>query len=186
MHFLIAKLFQDIRSEDKKISEDAAIDLSVILEMHAWNLSKEQRESRYDSLVTHQELFNLELDDSSLMEIVKFMQSEIENGNWLKSSLLSSMGRASARIGLIPLIETIENEIERFNENELYQALIALERIMFWDESLSIQEVRDIFNKTNLLEEIAAKLLSLMPILHSGLESTTARLLSRLILLRQH
>jgi hypothetical protein len=182
MKRIIDELFKKAKSQDKKISSNAVTALSFILEIHAWNIPKEDRMSRY-SLFVPQEVVEAELDESEQAEVVKFLSDEIENGSELTAGLLFAMGQSSAKVGLLPLIHIIEQCLEKFNQNEVYQALVALERIMFFDESIPLESLRQIIAETNLLNVISAKILSLQVISHSGLQSTSLRLLARLILL---
>jgi hypothetical protein len=182
MKRIIDELFKKVKSQDKKISSNAVTALSFILEIHAWNIPKEDRMSRY-SLFVPQEVVEAELDESEQAEVVKFLSDEIENGSELTAGLLFAMGQSSAKVGLLPLIHIIEQCLEKFNQNEVYQALVALERIMFFDESIPLESLRQIIAETNLLNVISAKILSLQVISHSGLQSTSLRLLARLILL---
>jgi hypothetical protein len=182
MKRIIDELFKKAKSQDKKVSSNAITDLSFILEIHAWNLPKEDRMSRY-SLLVSQEVIEAELDESEQAEVVKFLSDEIENGSEFTAGLLFAMGQSSAKVGLLPLIHIIEQCLDKFNQNEVYQALVALERIMFFDESISLEYLRQIIAGTNLLNVISAKILSLQVISHSDLKSTSLRLLARLILL---
>ena len=182
MNRIIDELFNKAKSQDKKISSNAVTALSFILEIHAWNIPKEDRMSRY-SLFVPQEVVEAELDESEQAEVVKFLSDEIENGSELTAGLLFAMGQSSAKVGLLPLIHIIEQCLDKFNQNEVYQALVALERIMFFDESIPLESLRQIIAGTNLLNVISAKILSLQAISHSGLQSTSLRLLARLILL---
>ena len=182
MKRIIDELFKKAKSQDKKISSNAVTALSFILEIHAWNIPKEDRMSRY-SLFVPQEVVEAELDESEQAEVVKFLSDEIENGSELTAGLLFAMGQSPAKVGLLPLIHIIEQCLDKFNQNEVYQALIALERIMFFDESIPLEDLRRIIAGTNLLNVISAKILSLQVISHSGLQSTSLRLLARLILL---
>jgi hypothetical protein len=182
MKRIIDELFKKAKSQDKKISSNAVTALSFILEIHAWNIPKEDRMSRY-SLFVPQEVVEAELDESEQAEVVKFLSDEIENGSEFTAGLLFAMGQSSAKVGLLPLIHIIEQCLEKFNQNEVYQALVALERIMFFNESIPLESLRQILAGTNLLNVISAKILSLQVISHSGLQSTSLRLLARLILL---
>jgi len=182
MKRIIDELFKKVKSQDKKISSNAVTALSFILEIHAWNIPKEDRMSRY-SLFVPQEVVEAELDESEQAEVVKFISDEIENGSEFTAGLLFAMGQSSAKVGLLPLIHIIEQCLDKFNQNEVYQALVALERIMFFDESISLENLRQIFAGTNLLNVISAKILSLQVISHPDLKSTSLRLLARLILL---
>jgi hypothetical protein len=182
MNRIIDELFKKVKSQDKKISSNAVTALSFILEIHAWNIPKEDRMSRY-SLFVPQEVVEAELDESEQAEVVKFLSDEIENGSEFTAGLLFAMGQSSAKVGLLPLIHIIEQCLDKFNQNEVYQALVALERIMFFDESIPLEDLRQIIAGTNLLKVISAKILSLQVISHSGLQSTSLRLLASLILL---
>lgn len=182
MKRIIDELFKKAKSPDKKVGSDAVTALSCILEMHAWNLPKDDRMSRF-SLLVPQEVIEADLDESEQLEVVKFLSNEIENGSELTAGLLFAMGQSSAKVGLLPLIHIIEQCLDKFNQNEVYQALVALERIMFFDESISLEYLRQIIAGTNLLNVISAKILSLQVISHSDLKSTSLRLLARLILL---
>jgi hypothetical protein len=182
MKRIIDELFKKAKSQDKKISSNAVTALSFILEIHAWNIPKEDRMSRY-SLFVPQEVVEAELDESEQAEVVKFLSDEIENGSELTAGLLFAMGQSSAKVGLLPLIHIIEQCLDKFNQNEVYQALVALERIMFFDESIPLESLRQILAETNLLNVISAKILSLQVISHPDLQSTSLRLLASLILL---
>ena len=182
MNRIIDELFNKVKSQDKKISSNAVTALSFILEIHAWNIPKEDRMSRY-SLFVPQEVVEAELDESEQAEVVKFISDEIENGSELTAGLLFAMGQSPAKVGLLPLIHIIERYLDKFNQDEVYQALVALERIMFFKKSIPLEDLRQIIAETNLLNVISAKILSLQVISHPDLESTSLRLLASLILL---
>ena len=171
MNTIIDTLFERIRAKEEKVRYDAALDLSCILEMHNFNFSKNSKINRYESLVS-KEIIKLKLDDKELKRIVEFFENEINNGN-----------RLSSNIGLKPLLSAIDNNWQDFDENEFYQALISLERMLFWSEGLSLEEEKEIMSGTGLLTKISEKILSLQPISHVDLESTASRFLARLILL---
>ena len=111
MNLLIDELFKKARSNDENVSSNAITDLSFALEMHAWRLSKDDKISRYDSLVS-QEVIELDIDESSQAEIVNFLRDEVENGSKLTTNLLFAMGLASAKLGLLPLIDIMEKHLD--------------------------------------------------------------------------
>lgn len=182
MNHLIYELFEKTKSEEEKVSSNAVTDLCCILEMKSWHMSKDTRISRFGGLVS-QAVIDIEIDEDDEVEIVKKLHNEIVSGNKLTYSMLFALGKASCKVGLKPLIDIIEQHLDRFNENEVYQALISLERLLFFNESLSLKEERDIIAKTNLLSLISMKILLFQPISHSDLTSTSLRLLARMILL---
>ena len=182
MNTIIDKLFERVRSKEERerVRYDAVTDLAFILEMDDWNLSKDARMSRYESLVS-KEIIELELDESELKRIVEFFEHEINNGSFY---ILSAMGKAYSKIGLIPLLNVINNNLHKLNESDFNQALIALENMLFWSEGLSLEEEKEIMSETGFLSKISEKILSLQPISsHVDLESTASRFLARLILL---
>ncbi len=54
---------------------------------------------------------------------------------------------------------------------------------MLFDETMSYEEARGIISKTNLLNILCKKILTLEPILHSNLSDTFGRFITRIILL---
>lgn len=44
------------------------------------------------------------------------------------------MGQASCQVGFEPLVDVIIKHLDEFGENEVYQAIISLERLIFFDE----------------------------------------------------
>lgn len=182
MNYLVYQLFDKAKSENEKVSNNAVTDLCCILEMNTWNLPKDKSLSKYGGLVS-QDVIELEINKHDEVEIVEFIHNEIVNGNKLTSNLLFAMGQASCEVAIMPLIDVIKKHLDRFDENEVYQAFISLERLLFFNESLSPEEEREIISNTKLLSVISRKILSFEPISHSDLESTSLRLLARIILL---
>ncbi len=182
MNTIIDKLFERTRSKEERVRYDAVTDLSFILEIDAWNLSQDARMNRYESLVS-KEIIELELDKKELKRIVDFFEHEINTGSRLSSNMLFAMGKASSNIGLKPLLSAIDKNWQDFDENEFYQALISLERMLFCNESLSKEEEKKIMSETGFISKISEKILLLQPISHVDLESTASRFLARLILL---
>lgn len=182
MNHLVYELFKKAKSEDEEVSSNAVTDLSFILEMNSWRLSKDQRMSRYGVLVS-QDVIEIEIDEHDEAEIVEFLHDQIEKGHKFTSGMLFAIGQATCKVGLRPLIYLLEQHLDRFNENEFYQALVSLERLLFFKDTLSLEEEREILAKTNLLLLISKKILSFQPISRCDLESTSLRLLASLILL---
>lgn len=133
MNSIVNELFIQIQSNEAS----AVTEISFVLEMHAWGLSNNARVSRYESLV-RRELIDFNLGRSSIMEIVDFLKNEIQSKNPLTYGLLFAIGKTSCDIGILPLLDIFESRLIDFNENELYQALVSLESLIFFDESLPI------------------------------------------------
>ena len=180
MNSVIKDLLTKILSDNTKISDNAIIDISVIIEMHTWHLSAEERQIRFGSLVS-QNILNIYINETDETEIVKFLVNAIGNSSGITSSLLSIIGHANAKVALLPLTETIEKYFEKFDQDEIYQCLVALERLLFFDESLLLPEKLKIVQNKNIGKIISRKILSLQPISHVDLESTSLRLLAMLI-----
>lgn len=182
MNHLIHELFVKIKSDDKHIRGNAITDISFVLEMNSWQLPLEERMSKYDIYI-EQELININLSQSEEAEIVEFLQREIINLNKSTSSLLFTIGKASSKTALIPLLDIIQNYSCDFDENDFYQALVSLERLLFWDDyGLSDEEKRNIISQTNPTPIIEGKLALDNPSLpySSGLRDTAERLLDGL------
>lgn len=182
MNPLVIKIFDRVHSEDEEVRSYAVTDLSFLLEMYQWNLSKEARRNRYEDLVT-EDIIELELDETELQEIVEFLKREIEKGEEdreLSSCMLFAMGKAPSSVGIKPLLEVVQNKLDSFNENELYQALIALERQFPFEDDPNVDEKKRIFSEAKITKRISNKIVSLQPIRHSGLESTALRFLTAL------
>ena len=158
MDNLIYQIFEKTKSKDEKVSSNAVTDLCCILEINSWHMSEDMRASRFGGLVS-QAVIDVEIDEHHEVEIVNFLYSEIVNGNKLISSMLFTLGQASSKTALRPLINIIEQRLDKFTENEFYQALVSLERLLFFDESLSLEEEKNIIAKTNLLSLISMKIL---------------------------
>lgn len=182
MKSIVRKLLDNIESEDKTLSENSVTEISFLLEMHSWNLTRDDRSSRYGSL-TSQNLIEIEIDEDEQLEIVCFLRDAIAVDNDLNSGLIFAMGQSPAKLGLIPAIQVTERYLAQFGEDEFYQVLVSLERLLFFDESLSLEEKSIIIRQSSLLKLIAQKVLSLQPILHSSLGSTALRFLSSLLIL---
>ncbi len=163
MNHLINELFVNIKSDDEGVRSNAITDISFILEINSWQLPLDKRMSKYESLIK-QELININLTKSEEAEIVEFLQREITDSNKSTSSLLFTIGKASSKTGLIPLLDIIQNYSSEFNTNESYQALVSLERLLFWDDNgidnygLSDEEKRNIISQTNPTPFIESKL----------------------------
>lgn len=163
MNHLINELFVNIKSDDEGVRSNAITDISFILEINSWQLPLDKRMSKYESLIK-QELININLTKSEEAEIVEFLQREITDSNKSTSSLLFTIGKASSKTGLIPLLDIIQNSSSEFNTNESYQALVSLERLLFWDDNgidnygLSDEEKRNIISQTNPTPFIESKL----------------------------
>jgi len=135
MNTIVSKLLEKVNSNEERVREDAVTDISFLLEMHAWNLSKDDKINRYESLVK-KEIIELELNNNELKEIVNFLKQQIESNSDLSSSMLCAIGESSSHIGLEPLLDIINSNLSSFEENEFYQLLIALEKLVFFDESV--------------------------------------------------
>lgn len=162
MNYLMNELFTNIKSDDEHIRSNAITDISFILEINSWQLPLDNRMSRYNRLVK-EELININLTESEEAEIVEFLQREITDSNKSTSSLSSllfTIGKASSKIALLPLLDIIQNYSSEFNANESYQALVSLERLLFWDShGLSNEEKSNIISKTNPTPFIESKLI---------------------------
>jgi|GEM_PF-4258113 len=183
MNNLINQLFIRAKSEDQKVSSDAITALCCILEIKSWNLSKNKRYGRYSTYLSA-DIIELEIiDEQDEIAIIEFLCTEVLKDNQCKSSILFAIGKATCKVALRPLIDKIEKQIDRFSENEVYQAFVSLERLLFFDESLPAKDAKEIIKQTNLIKVISIKILSCKISLHSDLESTSLRLLARLNLL---
>ena len=184
MNHLINELFVNIKSDDERVRSNAVTDISFILEINSWQLPLDERLSRYDSLIK-QELITINLTESEEAEIVEFLKREITDSNRTKSSLLFTIGKSSSKIGLLALLDIIENYSSEFNPNESYQALVSLERILFWNNyGLSNQEKRNLITEINPTPFIESKLAWALNNSHSphstGLQYTAEGLLDGL------
>ncbi len=129
---IINELFDRIKFNKDQVGDNAVTDLSFVLEMHAWHLSKEAKISRYESLV-HQKLIDLDLDENTIKEVLDFLKGEIKNKSHLTPGLLFAMGQTSCDVGILPLTNVLESSLMDFGENEFYQALVSLEKLIFFD-----------------------------------------------------
>jgi hypothetical protein len=183
MNYLIHKVLAEIKSSNEDIRSNAITNISLILEMNSWKFPLERRMSKYDRLIK-QELMNINLTESEETKIVDFLQTEVVNCNKSTHNLLFAIGKASSKAGLIPLLDIIQNNSCNFDENDSYQALIALERLLFWDEELSAEDKKNIIYQNNPKPFIEAKLaLGLdnpSSPYSSGLQDTAKRLLDGL------
>lgn len=182
MNHLIHEFLQQVCTADEKTSSNAITHLSYILEMNSWKLSYDERIDRFGGVIA-QELIKLQIDQSDEVEIIEALTSRIVPGNKLASALLFAIGQGSASVALRPLIKVIERQLANFSENEFYQALTSLERLLFFNEALSFEQKKEVISKTGLLTATARKLLTSEPLTHSDLESLALRLISRVILL---
>ncbi|MBD2593639.1 hypothetical protein H6G74_04755 [Nostoc spongiaeforme FACHB-130] len=189
MNHLINELFKKIKSDDERIRSNAITDISLVLEMNSWQLPLEKRMSRYRILIK-EELININLSQSEEAEIIEFLQKEITEFNKSTYSLLFTIGQASSSTGLAPLLDIIKNYSGGFNANESYQALVSLERLLFWDDNgindyqLSDEKKRNLIYQSNPIPFIKSKLvwaLNNSNSAHSsGLYDTAKRLLDAL------
>jgi hypothetical protein len=181
MHPIIQQIIKTVKSQEKQSRQDAITYLSCILEAHAWNLTLEEKKSRFGSYVP-EEVLEVEPDTQTLSEIIKFLKETIVDGHEQTSEILFAIGKAPAQLGLLPMIQIFAQCINGFNENEFYQGLIALERLAYFDESLSPSQVMKTLDQQKMAEHIAIKVLSLGAILHPDLEGTALRVLARVTL----
>lgn len=186
MKSLIYKTFQKCKSKNDRERNNSVTDLCFILEMRTWNLSEDERINRYGELAD-QKIIKLKINELDESEIVKFISQEIferkANNDSLTISLLFTLGQASDKIALKPLTNIIKQLLKDFDENETYHSLISLEKLLFFNENLSLSSKKETIDMTNLLTDISRKILLLQPISHNDLESTSLRLLARLVLL---
>ncbi|MEH2292110.1 hypothetical protein [Nostoc sp.] len=189
MNHLINEIFVNIKSDDEHICSNAITDISFILEIYSWQLPQDKRRSRYESLIK-QELIDINLTENEESEIVEFLQRQIIDSNKFTSSLLFTIGKTSSKTGLVPLLDIIQNYSSEFDTNESYQALVSLERLLFWDDNgienfgLSDEQKRNIISQTNPTPFIESKLAWALNNSHSpyssGLQYTAERLLDGL------
>ncbi|MEM1171977.1 MAG: hypothetical protein AAGJ08_23580 [Cyanobacteria bacterium P01_H01_bin.35] len=181
MNEKVLELIEQMKSCDETVRRNAITDIGFILEMYSLKLSRDGRFEQFEGMLSP-DLIELFLDEDELSEIVVCLQKEIEARNKKTGSLASAIGYTSAKTGLLPLATAIKNGINNFNLGDLNQALIALEKLLFFDESLSDAEKRDIVLKNELMSKISAKILSETPISDDYLLKTYTRLISRLVL----
>ena len=181
MNKKVLELIEKLKSCDDKVRRNAITDIGFILEMYFLKLSRDERFEQFEGMLSP-DLIELFLDETELSEIVAYLQEEIEAKNKDTGSLASVIGRTSAQTGLLPLATAIKNSIENLNLDELNQGLIALEKLLFFDDSLSNTEKKDIVLKNELISKIATKILSETPVSHDYLLKTYTRLISRLVL----
>ncbi len=182
MNAKIAELMEQIQSCDEISRRNAITDIGLILEMHSWKLSRNERFDNYEDLLSS-DLIELSLNEADIFEITTCLQEKIEEKNKDSGSLVSAIGYASARSGLLPLVKSLKSSIRNFDLDNFNQALISLERILFFEDSLSHSEKKDIILNNELMNEIAKKMLSEIPISHIFLTNTYIRVMSRLVLL---
>ncbi len=178
MHPIIQQLIEAIKSQERQTRQDAITCLSYILEAQAWNLTLEEKKSRFGSYVP-EKILEVEPDVKTLSEIIEFLKETIANGHEQTSEILFAIGKAPAQLGLLPMVQFLTQRINELSENEFYQALVALERLAYFDESLSPSQAMKILDQQKLAEHIATKVLSLGAISHADLEGTALRVLSR-------
>ena len=182
MNPIIKNLFRTVELAEEQNSADAINALCCLLEKTSWNLSLEDSQSKYETYIP-QEVIELEIEQQEEEQIVSFFQEQISKNHRYSPSILFSMGKASYRIAFKPLVNTIKQNLDRFEENEVYQAIISLERILFFDEDVNYEDSKKIFEESKLLNHLSRKLLSLEPISHASLRSNYGRFLARIILL---
>lgn len=151
--------------------------------MHACNLSERERLNRYEDTINF-DIIYLYLNESEIDEIVACLQEAVISKNQDSGSLVSAMGYTSAKSGLLPLITTIEQCVYDFNTDELNQALIALEKLLFFEESLSFSQKKTmLLAHAKFLNRLSHKILSDITISSSNPTSTYIRVVSRIIIL---
>lgn len=182
MNHLVNELFQKVKVDNEKVCADAITDLCCILEMNTWNLSIEDREIRYGTYIS-KEIMEIEINQKDESKIIDFLSEEIDHEHKFTSSMIFAMGQASCKTSLQSLINIINKHLYRFNENELYQTLISLERLIFYNESMDFPEKKNIIISADLLNILSEKILLFKPILHSDLESTFRRFFDSVTLL---
>lgn len=181
MNEKIVELIEQIKSCDEKVRRNTIIDIAFILDMHSLKLSRDERFEQFEGMLPL-DLIEFFLNETELSEIVVYLQEEIEAKNKEIGSLASVIGSTSAHTGLLPLATVIKNCIENFNLDDLNQVLIALEKLLFFDDSLSDAEKKDVVLKNELMSKISTKILSEIPVSHSCLLNTYTGLISRLVL----
>lgn len=150
MNSAVQKSLSLIESKDPKARSNAITDIALILEMHSWELNYDQRLSRYNSFLSDN-LIKIILDKQDQKEIVVFLESLILKQDKLSSSLIWAIGKSTPDIGLILLLEIIEYQHLTFNGKELYQLLIALGNLLFFDSSGCLnEENKQIVSHSNL------------------------------------
>lgn len=183
MNKKVVELIEKLKSCDDKVRRNAITDIGFILEMYSLKLSRDERFEQFKGMLSP-DLIELFLDETELSEIVPYLQEEIEAKNKDTGSLVAVIGCSSAQTGLLPLATAIKNSIENLNLDELNQGLIALEKLLFFDDSLSDAEKKDIVRKNELMSKISTKILSETPVSHNYnyLLETYTRLISHLVL----
>jgi hypothetical protein len=146
-----------MKSDDERTRSNAITDISFVLEMNLRELPIEEKISRYGSLV-EECLININLTEIEEAEILEILQKEIIDSNVETSSLLFAIGKASQKNGLLSLLTIIQNCSSKFNSNESYQALVSLERLLFWNYKLSDEDKMNIVYKQNPISFIKSKL----------------------------
>jgi hypothetical protein len=183
MNSKIAHLIKEIKFGSEKSRRNAITDIGLLLEMNAWNLTEKEKLNKYEGMVDS-DLIYLCLNESEIDEIVACLQEAIISKNQDSVSLISIIRCTSAKSGLSSLIIAIEHCIYNFNADELNQALLALEKLLFFEDTLSpFQKRAMLLEHVNLLNQLSHKILSEIPISNNDLTSTYVRIVSRLMIL---
>lgn len=183
MNSKIAHLIEEIKFGSEKSRRNAITDIGLLLEMHAWNLPEKERLDRYVGMIDS-DLICLYLNESEIDEIVAYIQEAVISKKQDSGSLASAIGYTSAKSGLLPLITIIEQCINDFDADELNQALIALEKLLFFEDSLSLSEKNTIvLSHIKFLTKLSHKILLETPTSNNYLAGTYIRIISRLIIL---
>jgi hypothetical protein len=151
MDHSLQEIISQVKPGNSEVRSGAITDLALLLEMQAYELSYDQRISRYSAFLGDS-LVKLTLNKQDQRELVDFIKTLILNQDELNSSLIWAIGKCTPDVGLTPILEIVDHQPLNFDDKELYQLTIALGNLLFFNDSNSFEEEdKQMIARSNLI-----------------------------------
>lgn len=146
-------------SEDPNEKGNAITNLALLLEMNSYILrgNNASEISKQYKCLLDDDLLCISLDRQEEAEIVDELIKKIKDKDELSSLMLWAIGKTLPEAGLFKLVEIIQSCEHHFDEEESYQAIIALENFMCSDFKKTLSKKKEIIrfleDKANTSDE---------------------------------
>jgi hypothetical protein len=173
MKKILEKHFESLDSDDLKIVRESLLIIVALMEMHAWELSIEERKKRFDYLYDR-DILELELNDFELKECVdricQILYPLLKSGHDFKLisdrlistdivfTLLRALEESPSRIALAPSLHLFCFCCRVINDRVYCQIADTLSELIVVDSDLTKNQKKSILENTNVLDILKDKL----------------------------
>jgi len=141
-------------SADRKTQSEVLVDIALILERR--RLPKARLDTDYATLL-RPNLLSIKIKSDEQIDVVERL-SYLAATNRTHPSMLWAIGKAAPEVGIVPLLALLRTRSGDFDEETLYQALMALENFLVTKKGALLPDVAEAIRKddpTPLLRELS-------------------------------